>query len=70
MYEQEYERGKPLYALKKVGESTKRGTLVQFLPDPAIFTETTTFSFDILSSRLRELAFLNKGLMITITAIP
>jgi DNA gyrase subunit B len=64
---QEYERGKPLYALKVIGETEKRGTLVQFKPDVEIFTETTEFSFETLSSRLRELSFLNKNLRITIT---
>lgn len=66
IFEQAYERGNPLYALKVAGDTDKRGTTVRFLPDPEIFKETTTFSFDTLSARLRELAFLNKGLRITI----
>jgi DNA gyrase subunit B len=66
IHEQMYERGKPKGPLKVVGNTTKRGTLVQFKPDPEIFTETTDFSFDILSARLRELAFLNKQLHISI----
>lgn len=61
-----FERGKPLGRLQVIGETTKRGTLVKFKPDPTIFQETTTFSFDTLSSRLRELAFLTKGLHISI----
>jgi DNA gyrase subunit B len=63
---QPYERGKPLSPLKEVGETKKRGTLVRFWPDPEIFKETIDFNFETLSVRLRELAFLNKGLRITI----
>ncbi|MFC1842671.1 DNA topoisomerase (ATP-hydrolyzing) subunit B [Candidatus Dependentiae bacterium] len=66
-YFQEYKRGVPKTQLKKVGDTTKRGTLITFYPDPKIFTETTSFSFDTLASRLRELAFLNKGLKIILT---
>ena len=60
---QKYERGIPVTPLKKLGATDKRGTTVHFKPDPDIF-ETTTFEFDILANRLRELAFLNKGLKI------
>lgn len=67
IYSQTYERGKPLKALEIIGETNKRGTYIKFYPDPDIFTETTAFSFEILSARLRELAFLNPGLSITIT---
>ena len=66
IYEQDYERGKPLYPLKETGTTTKHGTIVHFLPDEEIFEETTEFSFDTLSARLRELAFLNKNLRIII----
>lgn len=66
IYTQTYERGKPVTELTIVGKTTKRGTLVRFIPDAEIFQETTTFNFDILSARLRELAFLNKGLKISI----
>ncbi len=66
IYTQSYQIGKPLAPLKADGKTTKRGTLVCFTPDPTIFQETVEFSFDILSARLRELAFLNKGLRITI----
>jgi len=66
MHEQDYQRGKPLAPLRVAGPSDKRGTLVRFKPDPEIFTETTEFSADILASRLRELAFLNKQLRITL----
>lgn len=64
---QVYERGIPQGPLTVIGETDKRGTLMRFWPDPEIFPETTSFSFDILSARMRELAFLNKGLKITIT---
>lgn len=70
IYEQDYERGKPLAPLKITGETTKRGTLVQFTPDPEIFTEITEFSYDILAVRLRELAFLNKKLSIKLISEP
>lgn len=66
IHEQDYSRGKPLDRLKVTGTTLKHGTLVQFLPDSEIFTETTTFNFETLSARLRELAFLNKGLKISI----
>lgn len=66
MYEQEYERGKPLYSVREIGTTDKRGTIVEFLPDDEIFT-TTIYDYDTLSSRLRELAFLNKGLTLKIT---
>ncbi len=62
---QEYERGKPVSALTKVGKTDKTGTKVLFKPDAEIF-ENTRYSFDTLSSRLRELAFLNRGLKIRI----
>ena len=64
-YEQEYARGIPLAPLKQTGKTRKRGTKVTFKPDGQIFTETS-FSFDKLSERLREKAFLNKGIRITI----
>ncbi|NRB21444.1 DNA gyrase subunit B, partial [Candidatus Dependentiae bacterium] len=66
IYEQSFKRGKPAAPLKEVGTTKKRGTLVRFWPDPKIFQETVDFSFDILAARLRELAFLNKKLLITI----
>jgi len=64
-YEQEYARGIPVASLKQTGKTRKRGTKITFQPDPQIFTETS-FSFDKLSERLREKAFLNKGIRITI----
>lgn len=66
IYQQEYEKGKPLYAVKMVGDTTKRGTRQQFWPDPTIFT-TTTFQWDIVARRMRELAYLNAGIKITLT---
>lgn len=66
IHSQTYERGKPLGSLTVTGKTDKRGTLVRFTPDRQIFTETTDFSFDTLAARFRELAFLNKGLLITI----
>ncbi|MBI3598681.1 MAG: DNA gyrase subunit B, partial [Nitrospirae bacterium] len=65
VYQQEYERGKPLFPLKVTGKSKRRGTTITFRPDPSIF-EQVEFSYDTLSQRLRELAFLNKGLKIFI----
>ncbi len=64
IYEQEYSRGKTLYPVKEVGETDKRGTTVTFRPDPTIFTQTVEYSYDTLANRLRELAYLNKGITI------
>ena len=66
IYQQEYEKGKPLYPVKVVGETDKRGTRQQFWPDGSFFT-TTTFQWDIVARRMRELAFLNAGIRITLT---
>ena len=66
IYQQEYEKGKPLYPVKVIGETTKQGTRQQFWPDPTIFT-TTVFQWDIIARRMRELAFLNAGIKITLT---
>ncbi|MBC7079247.1 MAG: DNA topoisomerase (ATP-hydrolyzing) subunit B [Methanothrix sp.] len=66
VYRQRYERGRPVSDLQETGVSENTGTTVRFKPDPEIF-EVTDFSFDVLSSRLRELAFLNRGLKISIT---
>jgi DNA gyrase subunit B len=67
VYTQLYRKGDPQGSLELAGKSTKRGTYVRFKPDPEIFKETTELSFDVLSARLRELAFLNKGLSISIS---
>jgi DNA gyrase subunit B len=66
VWEQEYSKGEPTTKLKKTGNTKKRGTKVHFLPDKEIFA-TTEYNFDTLAQRLRELAFLNKGLLITLT---
>ena len=66
IYQQEYEQGKPLYPVKIIGETTKRGTRQQFWPDGTIFT-TTVYQWDIIERRMRELAFLNAGIKITLT---
>jgi DNA gyrase subunit B len=66
-YLQEYSLGDPLYPLKEVGPSVRRGTLVRFLPSPATFTSNIDFHYEILAKRLRELAFLNSGVTITLT---
>ncbi len=65
IYQQEYEKGKPLYPVKVVGETNKRGTRQQFWPDPTIFTHTV-YKWDIIANRMRELAFLNAGIKITL----
>jgi DNA gyrase subunit B len=66
-WEQTYSKGEPTSKLKKAGATKKRGTKVHFVPDKTIFTTTVEYNFDTLSQRLRELAFLNKGLVITLT---
>ena len=65
VFQQEYQIGKPLYDVKEIGSSDKTGTVVTFEPDDTIF-ETTTYSYDTLAARMRELAFLNKGIRITL----
>ena len=65
IYQQEYEKGKPLYPVKVVGETNLRGTRQQFWPDPTIFT-TTHYQWDIIARRMRELAYLNAGIRITL----
>ncbi|MDB4195568.1 type IIA DNA topoisomerase subunit B, partial [Flavobacteriales bacterium] len=62
---QEYEKGKPVYPVKETGKSDKVGTTVTFIPDDTIFSERT-YNYETLSTRLRELSFLNKGLTLTI----
>ena len=66
IYQQEYEKGKPLYSVKVVGETDLTGTRQQFWPDPTVFT-TTTYKYDIIAKRMRELAYLNAGITITLT---
>lgn len=66
IYVQEYSCGKPLYDVKEIGETTYRGTIQTFQPDASIFS-TTVYHYDILSARMRELSYLNKGISITLT---
>ena len=66
IYQQEYKIGKPQYDVKEVGTTDERGTEVTFFPDASIF-EVTTYNYETLASRMRELAFLNKGITITLT---
>ena len=65
IFKQEYERGKPVTEVEVIGETDKSGTTIRFKPDSTIF-QTLDFNFEILSARLRELAFLNKGILLTI----
>jgi len=67
IWQQEYERGKALYPVKVVGETNETGTYVKFHPDSEIFKQTIEFDYDTLALRMRELAFLNKGITISIT---
>jgi len=67
IWEQEYERGKTMYPAKPVGDTDYRGTIVTFKPDHEIFKQSLEYNYETLSSRLRELSFLNKGITITIT---
>ncbi|PUA34661.1 DNA topoisomerase (ATP-hydrolyzing) subunit B [Paenibacillus elgii] len=67
VHQQEYRCGVPQHELQVIGESDETGTIVTFWPDEQIFTETTEYSYETLQSRIRELAFLNKGIEITLT---
>jgi DNA gyrase subunit B len=67
IWTQEYSEGKPLFEVKTIGETDKRGTTVIFKPDATIFTLTTEYKYDTLAGRLRELSFLNKGIRLTLT---
>ena len=64
IFVQEYQYGKPLSDVRVIGETEKRGTEITFYPDETIFTQTVVFNYDTLLTRLRELAYLNKGLRI------
>ncbi len=66
IFRQTYQYGKPVTSVDVIGETDESGTMINFKPDPTIFS-TTDFNFEILSTRLRELAFLNKGIFLTIT---
>ena len=67
IFMQEYSKGIPLYPVKVTGEASDTGTIITFKPDPEIFTSGTLYNYDILSARLRELAYLNKGVKLTLT---
>ncbi|MBW5448811.1 DNA topoisomerase (ATP-hydrolyzing) subunit B [Cohnella sp. CFH 77786] len=67
IHQQEYRRGNPQYDVKIVGDTEETGTTTHFKPDPEVFTETTVYDYDTLVGRIRELAFLNKGIEISIT---
>ena len=66
IWEQEYERGKAMYPVKSTGSTDKRGTIVTFKPDSEIFTQTLEYNYETLANRMRELAFLNKGITVVI----
>src|SRR5687767_2720313 len=67
IFTQEYAQGKPLFEVKEIGKSDRTGTSQTFQPDPEIFTLTTEYKFETLAGRLRELAYLNKGIRLTLT---
>ncbi|MFA5850533.1 MAG: DNA topoisomerase (ATP-hydrolyzing) subunit B [Bacteroidales bacterium] len=64
---QEFEKGIPMYPVKVIGDSDRTGTIITFKPDSEIFSASTTYNYDILATRLRELAYLNKGITLTLT---
>ena len=64
IWEQEYSKGKALYPVKAIGDTDRRGTTVTFRPDPTIFKQTLEYNYDTLASRMRELAYLNKGITV------
>ncbi|MDR2283329.1 MAG: DNA topoisomerase (ATP-hydrolyzing) subunit B [Sphingobacterium sp.] len=66
VFKKKKKKGKPMYDVKEVGTSDVTGTIVTFSPDPEIFTQTTVYNYDTLANRLRELAFLNKGITLTL----
>jgi DNA gyrase subunit B len=67
IWTQEYEKGKPLFDVKTIGDTDKRGTTIIFKPDAEIFTISTEYKYETLAARLRELAFLNKGIRLSLT---
>ncbi len=67
IFVQEYSKGKPTGQVHVTGDTDRTGTIITFLPDPEIFTQTTVYDYNILATRLRELAFLNKGIKLTLT---
>ncbi len=67
IFEQEFSKGNPLYPVRVIGESSETGTIVSFTPDKEIFKQSVEYKYDILSARLRELAYLNKGIKLSLT---
>lgn len=67
IWRQEYSKGNPLAPIREQGETDKTGTIITFMPDETIFDQTTEYNFETLASRLRELAYLNKGIKLTVT---
>ena len=67
IYHQAYKKGVPQFDLKEIGSTDKTGTAIRFKADSSIFTETTVYNYETLQQRIRELAFLNKGIQITLT---
>ncbi|SYX86988.1 DNA gyrase (subunit B) [Paenibacillus alvei] len=67
IHQQEYHRGVPQADLEIIGDTEETGTTIRFQPDPEVFTETTVYEYDTLLSRIRELAFLNKGIQMVLT---
>ncbi|MGV8878423.1 MAG: DNA topoisomerase (ATP-hydrolyzing) subunit B [Sphingobacteriaceae bacterium] len=67
VFTQEYQQGKPMYAVKEIGETERTGTIIIFHPDTDIFTQTIEFKYDTLAGRLRELGYLNKGIRLSLT---
>jgi len=67
IWQQEYSKGKSLYPVREIGETDFTGTVVTFLPDTSIFTQTCEYNYETLATRLRELSYLNKGITITLT---
>jgi DNA gyrase subunit B len=66
IFQQEYKQGAPLYDLKVIGKTDKNGTVIRFHADPEIFTETTTYEYEIVRARLQQIAYLNRGIAINI----
>jgi len=66
IFVQEYSKGKPLYDVKVIGETSKTGTIISFKPDSEIFTASTVYDYNVLAGRLRELSYLNKGVRLTL----
>jgi DNA gyrase subunit B len=66
IFQQEYKQGAPLYDLKVIGKTDKNGTVIRFHADPEIFTETTTYEYEIVRARLQQIAYLNRGIQINI----